>query len=334
LALLLVLSDLAVAQDDEKPTFPLETIYAERVPNRIRKFLTRLHFSFSTGYGNTFMKHDLNNFGIFQRPGFAPRVFRINNPLDSTYTNWVNRVTSDTLTLTPSSFLVAGDTAKIGFKGRGRNIPINVSLHYEFLKRYRIGLGYSYEHLTLGEFQPISFEDEIDTFRPNQYRGWMRKFYGYAGASFYRIDKFLFTGDLQVGSYKPKRNFDLNSIKKSLYFNLGVTVEYELSENLRAFARPSFDFKKYTLNVPGSNGNSIVHKMNAGYLQIGLSYSIPELPRCYLKDCKIQINHAHGNKEYRSRRHPVYKKQNPGYGENNPTLIKYKGRNKRKLNPY
>jgi hypothetical protein len=74
--------------------------------------------------------------------------------------------------------------------------------------------------------------------------------------------------------------------------------------------------------------------MNAGYLQVGLSYSIPELPRCYLKDCKIQINHAHGNKEYRSRRHPIYKKQNPGYGENHPTLIKYKGKNKRKLNPY
>lgn len=279
------------------------------------------------------MKHKLDNFGVFQRPGFAPRIFQTGSPLDTTYTNWVNRVSRDTLTQTPASFLVTGDTAKLGFKGKGKNIPFNVSMHYEFLKRYRIGLGYSYEYLTLGEFQPISFKDSIGTFRPGQYRGWMRKFYGYAGVSFYRIDKFLFTGDLQVGSYKPKRNFDNSFIKKGIYFNLGVTIERELSENLRLFVRPSYDFKRYTLNV-ANNGSSIKHRMNAAYLQVGFSYSIPELPRCFLKDCKIQINHAHGNKEYRSRRHPIYKKQNPGYGENHPTLIKYKGKNKRKLNPY
>ena len=48
----------------------------------------------------------------------------------------------------------------------------------------------------------------------------------------------------------------------------------------------------------------------------------------------IQINHAHGNREYRSRMHPIWKKQNPHYGENYPNLIKYKGKNKYKLNPY
>ncbi|HRG08132.1 MAG TPA: hypothetical protein PLJ08_06110, partial [Cyclobacteriaceae bacterium] len=130
------------------------------------------------------MKHQLDSFGIFQRPGFAPRVFQKNNPLDTTYTNWINRVTTDTLAVTPESFLVSGDTAKIGFKGRGKNIPFNIRMHYEFLKRYRIGVGYSYEHLTLGQFSPISFSDSIGTFRPGQHRGWMRKFYGYAGGSF------------------------------------------------------------------------------------------------------------------------------------------------------
>ena len=74
--------------------------------------------------------------------------------------------------------------------------------------------------------------------------------------------------------------------------------------------------------------------MNAFYVSIGVTYKIPELPRCFLKDCHAQINHAHGNKEYRSRRHIFYKKQNPGYGENDKTLIKYKGKYKNKLNPY
>ncbi len=52
--------------------------------------------------------------------------------------------------------------------------------------------------------------------------------------------------------------------------------------------------------------------MNAFYLNIGISYSIPtRLPKCYNADCRIQINHAHGNKEYRSRVHPIYKGRTP-----------------------
>ncbi|MBN8575889.1 MAG: hypothetical protein KF775_18725 [Cyclobacteriaceae bacterium] len=311
----------------------METIYAERKPNTIRKFITRFRFGASLGYGNTYMQHGLDDFGILKRPGFKPRVF-YNTTFDSTYTNWINRAKRDTLAITPATFLVRGDTAKIGFKGRGKNIPFQVTIHYEFLKRYRLGAGYGYEHLTLGTFEPISYKAEIGTFRPDHYQGWMRKFFGYAGGSFYRIDKYLFTGDLQVGSYKPGRNFDNSLIKRGAYFNLGVTAERELSEYLRLFARTSYEFKRYNLAMPESNNSTIRHRMNAAYLQVGLTYSIPELPRCYLKDCKIQINHAHGNKEYRSRVHPIFKKQNPGYGENHPELIKYKGKNKRKLNPY
>ncbi|MFN7258430.1 MAG: hypothetical protein ACK5TU_00905, partial [Cyclobacteriaceae bacterium] len=118
-----------------------------------------------------------------------------------------------------------------------------------------------------------------------------------------------------------------------MYYNLGVTIERDLSEYFKVFARPSFEIKSYVLPIPES-GLAIDHSMNAFYINIGVTYRIPELPRCFLKDCHVQINHAHGNREYRSRRHPVYKKQNPGYGENDKTLIKYKGKNKRKLNPY
>jgi hypothetical protein len=74
--------------------------------------------------------------------------------------------------------------------------------------------------------------------------------------------------------------------------------------------------------------------MNGFYLNFGATYRIPELRRCFLKDCHAQLNHAHGNREYRSRRHPIYKKQNPHYGENYPVIIKYKGKNKKKIEPY
>ena len=161
----------------------------------------------------------------------------------------------------------------------------------------------------------------------------MQKFYGMAGISFYRIDKFLFTGDLQAGSFKPGKNYDLSQIKKGLYVNAGVTIEREFSEYLKAFIRPSFEFKNYTLSLPNSD-KPIPHYMNAFYVNIGLTYAIPELPRCFQKDCRAQMNHTHGNREYRSRVHKIYKKQNPLYGENYPRLFKYKGKNKRKMNPY
>jgi hypothetical protein len=74
--------------------------------------------------------------------------------------------------------------------------------------------------------------------------------------------------------------------------------------------------------------------MDGFFVNAGITYRVPELRRCFLKSCHGQINHAHGNREYRSRRHPIHKKQNPHYGENYPVLIKYKGKNKKKINPY
>lgn len=322
------------AQDDEKPTFPLETIYAKRKKNAVRGFIRNFKFSVSTGAGQSYMKHQLDSFGIFQRPGYDPRIFPIRTAVDPKYSNWINQVSADTLTPMPDSFLVTGDTAEIGFKGRGLNIPVNLTLHYEFLKRFRIGGGYSIEALFLRQFTPLIFQDRIGSFQPANSFGWMQKYYGFAGVSFYRLDRFLFTGDLQVGGYTPGSNFTKSLIEKGVYFNLGVTAERELSEDFRVFVRPSFDFKSYTLKVNDNVGGQIKHRMNAAYFQFGITYSLPELPKCFHKDCKIQMNHAHGNKEYRSRVHPFYKKQNPGYGENHPTLIKYKGKNKRKLNPY
>jgi hypothetical protein len=139
--------------------------------------------------------------------------------------------------------------------------------------------------------------------------------------------------DANIGGYKLGKNFNKGLIHRGLYYNFGATVERDLSEYFRAFVRPSYEIKSYTLNLPDA-GQSIKHRFNAFYLNIGATYRIPELRRCFLKDCHAQLNHAHGNKEYRSRRHPIYKKQNPHYGENYPVILKYKGRNKKKLNPY
>lgn len=316
-------------KEQDKSQFPLDNFYAER-KKPVRSFLRHFKFSLSTGYGSSFFSHELPGYGIYQAPGLAPQIF----PGASTatrYSNWVNERVLDN-TAAGAGFLVSSDTATLGFRGNAMNIPLKATVHFEFKKRYRIGIGYSFEYMSMGTFSPISYSDQVGTMQPTNPSGMMSRFFGMAGVSFYRMGPYLFTGDIQVGTFTPG-NFDASIAATNVYFNGGVTIERDLSEYLRVFARPSFEFKSYTLTPP-EGGNPINHGMNAFYLNIGITYSIPELRKCFHKDCRIQMNHAHGNKEYRSRVHPIYKKQNPNYGENHPTLIKYKGKNKKMLNPY
>ncbi|NOT76234.1 MAG: hypothetical protein HOP08_15000 [Cyclobacteriaceae bacterium] len=321
------------AQDEEKEnTFPLENFYA-KIKHRPRSILKNVKFSFSTGYGNTFVSHELGGFGIYQpsNNGAGPRIFPVGS--GGLYNNWVNTFSPDSVPGLSPAFQVSSDTTKLGFKGNALNIPLKLTIHYEFKEKYRIGIGYSYELMNIGSLHPISYGDRILNFQPAPSSGWMNKYFGLIGVSFYRLGNYLFTGDAQIGGYNPGSNFKSDLIDKGIYVNVGVTAERELSEYLKVFVRPSFEIKNYTLHTPGRE-KSIDLNINALYVNVGISYSIPELPKCFMADCRIQINHAHGDREYRSRVHPFYKKQNPQYGENHPNLIKYKGKNKKKMNPY
>lgn len=240
----------------------------------------------------------------------------------------------DTLNQGPDSFIVSSDSSKLGFKGHALNIPIRLTAHYEFLEKYRVGVGFSYELMNMGNFSAISYSDKINNFRIDKPSGFMSKYFIMLGMSFYRWNDILFTGDVNVGGYNPGKTFDKSLIKKGVFANLGVTIERDFSEYIKVFVRPSFEIKNYTLSVPGSNDRTIVHNLNAFYLNVGFSYRLPELAKCYNSNCNVQINHAHGNKEYRSRMHPFFKKQNPHYGENYPKLLKEKRKNRKKLNPY
>ena len=224
------------------------------------------------------------------------------------------------------------DTSTIGFKSKSFNIPIRATLHVEF-DRFRIGGGYSFEYTRVGDFRPLSYSDQISDYSPEVSSFFLKKYFFSLGASVYRYYEYLLVVDANIGGYKLGKDFDAGSIKTGAFVNLGVTVEREMSEYFKLFVRPSYEIKSYDLDFTES-GQSINHKLNAFYLNIGVTYRIPELRKCFLKNCKAQMNHAHGNREYRSRVHPIYKKQNPHYGENHPVIIKYKGRNKKKLNPY
>jgi hypothetical protein len=314
-------------------TIPLEYFYIERQKGGLRHLLSKLHFSLSTGYGNTVFKHELDSFGIVQQPDSVPLIFN-GNDSNIRQSNWFNKLSTPEFPGTaPGSFFVNGDTADIGFRSKAFNIPLKATVHVELFERYRIGGGYSYEFVHLRNFIPTNYDRELNSFAPDANNFFMKKYFGMIGGSVYRYNEYLLVVDANIGGYKLGKKFDMGVIKKGVYYNLGVAIEREFSEYFKVFIRPSYELKKYKLIVP-EGGQEIVHHMNGWYINIGATYRLPELRRCFLKDCHAQLNHAHGNREYRSRRHPIWKKQNPNYGENYPTLIKYKGKNKNKLNPY
>jgi hypothetical protein len=277
------------------------------------------------------MKHKLDGFGILQNPDSAVRIFNKDNEAQG-YSNWFNDATSLTTTAAPGAFKVSSDSATIGFKNKSFSIPLKATVHYEF-NRYRIGGGYSIEYTHIGAFKPLSYGDRINNYSPDVSTIWMKHYFVMLGGMVYRYNEYALVVDANVGGYKLGKSFNSGAIKKGIYINLGVTAERELSEYFRVFVRPSYEIKSYKLSLPESS-QTVSHRLNTFYVNIGVTYRIPELRKCFMKDCHAQLNHAHGNREYRSRRHPIYKKQNPHYGENYPVILKYKGANKKKLNPY
>lgn len=316
---------------EEDATIPLEHFYIQRKKSGLRALLSKLHFSFSTGYATTPFRHELEGFGILQQPDSLPRIFDSDNTVVR-YRNWTNDVVASTTPVAPGAFMVNSDTAEIGFRSNTFSIPLKASLHVEF-DRYRIGGGYSVDYTRMGEFRPTNYAADINAYSLDKSSMFVHHYFGMIGAMVYRYYEYALVVDANIGGYSLGGDFAKNLMKKSIYLNLGVRAEREFSEYFKVFVRPSYEMKSYKLTIP-ETAQTVQHRLNGLYINIGFTYRLPELRKCFLRSCHAQINHAHGNREYRSRRHPIYKKQNPHYGENYPELIKYKGRNKRKLNPY
>lgn len=324
---------IALSQDKGKEaSIPLDHFYVERQGPGIRKLLSKFTVGLSTGYGSTTFRHALDGYGIDQPATGNPVVFHPAQPTVG-YNNWFNKIDTSSFVINPVDFSVNSDTSGVGFRSKSFTIPLTLTVHYEFLKYYRVGIGYSIGFTKVGDFEPVSHGNSIRSFTPDVKNFMLQRYFIMLGGSVYRYDNYLLTLDAHIGGYGLGKKFDKDNMKRGVFVNLGATIERDMSEYFKLFIRPSYEIKGYKLTALDGNPE-FKHKMNAFYVNIGATYRLPELRKCFHKQCSAQINHAHGNREYRSRVHPIYKKQNPHHGENYPELLKYKGKNKRKLNPY
>jgi hypothetical protein len=320
----------------------------------ILSILNKVSINFSAGYGRTFYRQDYQNSGfvlnpVNSNPGLY--LFSLNKLSYGTQIpavqNWMNRPVSSLITLDENldkNKMVLADSAKFSYSGSSSSYPLTLSLHYEFLKRLRIGGGLTVEFLRLPVLTPSYGEEIIGKYVPDIRNSVCFRYFVVAGAKAYQWMYWTYYVDLQVGMLKMGNAFQAPAITQRIYYNLGAPIEYEFSEYLKAVIRPSFEFNSNSLTA-GSGGASINKQSTSFYLNVGFRYNIPEIPRCPVKanapagydypsnftnkSCKIQKKHAHGDLAFRGQ--PFYKHQNPEIGENYPKLVKYRFFNKRKM---
>jgi hypothetical protein len=314
--------------------------------NLFRGFLSQFNLGISTGYGATFYKHDLKGFGVYQPDGglsvyIFDQAFVNRDTLPVIYSDWVNNpfgiggliIPVDTLSspiitngipVFPNDIKFGYDSIRIGYKSTTHNIPLTIALSMD-LDRYRLGGGFTMEFHRMTQFRPTALTDDLHSFKTNFTAATFKKYFGFVGITTYESWKYKMLADIEFGKVNRGKNFNKSLISSGLYFNFGYTIEKKYSEYFNLFIRPSIEWKSYTVSIPETS-LEVNHRQPAIYIKFGATIRMPELARCPVKGCKIQINHVHGGKEYRSRVHPFWKWQNPKYGQNHPVPLRNKGK--------
>ena len=343
LALLFILSAPAFSQGPD-PYYYVPQKEARISP--FRQFLNKISITFTGGYGRTFYKHDLPGYGVLNKTDSTDNGLYLFTLQDSSaspffgYQNWLNAPDSASVTRNSTSDLqnqVLSDTAKLGYKGSAGAIPLTLIISVDLFDRVRIGGGAAFEIHHLPSMNPYTGADALGQYKPNVKTTNLKRVFGTVGARVYDFMYWTYYADIQIGKIWMGGAYDKSLISQGVYFNIGVPIEYEFSEYLKGYIRPSYEFKSYRLDLP-EFGGSIRHRYPALFVHVGFRYTIPELPRCRLnaknppgydypkkftnKTCRYQKKHIHGNKGYRGQ--PFYKKQNPKVGENYPNLHKYR----------
>ena len=327
--------------------------------NPVKVFLNQLSWTLTTGYGRTYSSHDLSGFYFYQsRDGQyilpSSSVFDLNF---QGYANWLNNPTlgaelpvrdpfdvpfpnqpSPVLNpeLANAQFFANGDTTEIGFSGLAHSIPITFQVHFNFMEKFRIGLGYSWEKQYTRELLPTNYQRLIQPYQPNYESTTYSKLFGTVGYQFYSYFEHLFVAELQIGKITTGPELNQAALQQSLYVNFGISIEKQLGEYFRIIGKPSIDFRNYKIAIPG--GGEVLHKQPTLLLQVGVSINIPEIPRSPISNDKIQLKHVITDPKtgrlIEVRGQPITKWQNPKVGQNHRKLLRYRGRNKKKLNPF
>lgn len=354
LLLYLVLCTVSL-QAQEYPIDP-DDIY--RSP--VRAVLNQFSITVTTGYNSTKYSHDLSGFWYLQSAEEQFISPNTGEPLGTefdVYNNWFNNPALSQAVVLIDTFDVPfppianpvnnplllrdlqaynADSLGLGFEGRSWGIPINLGVRYNYQK-FRVGLGLGLEFHTVKSMSPTVDDLNIRSYQPDFKKAVFFSYYLNLGYRFYDFWDWSFAGEIEIGKQNMGKKFNKSLMNQGIFFNLGVSIEKNLSEYFRIVIKPSYDFKNYTMTVP-ETGLSIQHKNPTFKVNFGVSITIPEIRRSPMKSDHVQLKHLYTDPQTgrveEVRGQPIWKKQNPKVGENHRKLWRYKYKNRKKLNPY
>lgn len=324
----------------------------------VRKVLNKFSLNLSTGYGLTRYSHNLSGFYLIQTNEQSYITPNLGEPLGTISNgvfNWLNNpqleedidigssfnVPFDRLEDPVNNPLLRGarifnsDSLDLRLVGIAHNIPVNLSLHFNIYK-FRIGGGIQFEKQFIRPLKPTVLKNDIREYQPNFKSNNFFRYYGMVGYQFYDWWDYTFAAELQIGKINAGNNFNNSLITRGLVTNFGIIIEDNWSEYFRITLKPGIDIKSYTITLP--EGGAIKHNYHAFYLQVGVSFNFPEIPRSPIKGDHIQLKHIITNpkngKKMEVRGQPFWKVQNPKVGENHKKVLRNKGKNEKKFNPF
>ena len=313
--------------------------------NPLRVLLNQFSFTATTGYGTVLYSHQLNNQFYYVenegQPYLIPSAGQA-GPLRGEvrgYSNWFNSLSDpETFTYTfqpPYSPIdnpvlnpvLREQPADFKLRSYSLTVPLTVSAHFN-AGRYRFGAGATLERQYFTEFRVVGHDEKIP-FRPEVPPVFLQSYFGTIGYRFYDFWNFSFASELQFGRMSGgKRTFE--NVQRNNFYNFGIAIEQNLSEYFRVIIKPSYGY--HSFNTIGENSFNMPHLQQTFSIQAGISINIPDIRRCPLPACHIQLKHVHSGEELRGQ--PIHKHQNPKMGQNHRKLFRYKWRNKRKMAPY
>ncbi|MEQ9375412.1 MAG: hypothetical protein RIG68_09545 [Imperialibacter sp.] len=353
----------------QKPGFvpPPRRKSSDLYRNPVRVMLNQFSITGTTGYGLAMYSHELNNVYFYQSQSNQIIVPIVDGEPAPTgviagNSNWFNRSTyGDTLDLTNyfevpyrpldepvfnpelrREFSMATDTMPLKFRSLSHSIPIGVVVHFNY-QNFRAGAGATFERQYFTSFKPTTFKETIRPFEPEVSPVFFQRYFVTVGYKFYDFWSYSFAGEAQIGVLRgggkikgEQPIYDYDVIQRGAFFNLGISIEKNLSEYFRVLVKPSFDYHNFstTIGDPSAPSIAIPHKQQTFFIQAGVSINIPDIRRCPLPSCAIQLKHAHNGNNEIVRGQPITKHQNPKMGQNHRKLFRYKWKNRNKIEPY
>ena len=294
-----------------------------------RQALSKVNVGISLGYGQTYYRQDLSGYSVFLKNGTHYLVPESNitfGRVNRSYTNWLSapKDRSDVIPL-DTDLAISGDTAQLGLSGYGTSLPLNLNFHFNLADRFKVGGGVTAELHSIKDLEFDQWGELLGTYNSNVNSAFMLRYYGMFGVRVTRWYYWDFSADTQIGKKNFVSQFDKSQISDGFYYNFGCLIEHHYSEYFRLTLRPSLEWSSYNINLEAA-GKTITTNSPAFFFQAGISLNYPRLPRCPINACHAQLEHVHQGKEFRGQ--PIYRWQNPKYGQNDPELMRNKKRDK------